>query len=263
MDENGYIFIQKHGDVYPLMCLKWDLLCFGSGGGTEPDVYLRRIDVDTAYLKALAGAYVDGNLLPFQDDTYDVGVDGKKWRNGKFSGGVYAVLGDFTSLDIGGVEVLSTDKYLHNVTADAGIITSGVFGEARLTHWYESSVHFAAADITTLTAGGISCWSMSIGGGGCNLKTPPFPGFETCPYYGSFSGFESCPQYGCANYSAGDLCFKKGKKIPFINGMTITEAEKLGLGHGLAFLNKKGKLVMVLDADGNLSIAGKVKKLGA
>ena len=47
----------------------------------------------------------------------------------------------------------------------------------------------------------------------------------------------------------------------FANDFRITEAEKFGLGKGLAFLNPKGRVLMVLDEEGNLSIAGKIKEL--
>lgn len=54
--------------------------------------------------------------------------------------------------------------------------------------------------------------------------------------------------------TSGDYCLE--------NGFKITEAEKLGLGKGLAFLNKKGKPVMLLDDEGNIHIAGKIKSWG-
>jgi hypothetical protein len=47
----------------------------------------------------------------------------------------------------------------------------------------------------------------------------------------------------------------------FENNMRITESEKLGMGKGLAFLSKKGKVLMVLDNEGNLKISGKIGAL--
>lgn len=47
----------------------------------------------------------------------------------------------------------------------------------------------------------------------------------------------------------------------FDNKMRITEGEKLGLGHGLVFLSKTGKVVMLLDGEGNLKISGIVQKV--
>jgi hypothetical protein len=46
----------------------------------------------------------------------------------------------------------------------------------------------------------------------------------------------------------------------FANDFRITEAEKLGLGHGLAFLNQKSKVLMVLTENGDLLLTGKIKK---
>jgi hypothetical protein len=54
------------------------------------------------------------------------------------------------------------------------------------------------------------------------------------------------------NYLSGDIRFQ--------NDFRITEAEKLGFKKGLAFLNPKGKVLMMLDGKGNLHVAGKVKE---
>ena len=56
----------------------------------------------------------------------------------------------------------------------------------------------------------------------------------------------------CQNWVHADITFQ--------NDFRITEAEKLGLGKGLAFLNPKGKVLMMLDGKGNLYVAGKVKE---
>jgi hypothetical protein len=42
-----------------------------------------------------------------------------------------------------------------------------------------------------------------------------------------------------------------------------TEAEKFGFGKGLAFLNQEGKALMVLTENGDLHLAGKIKKASA
>lgn len=56
----------------------------------------------------------------------------------------------------------------------------------------------------------------------------------------------------CTNWIHADITFE--------NKFRITEAEKLGLGKGLAFLNPKDKLIMLLDEDGNIEISGKLKE---
>ncbi|MDH5690713.1 MAG: hypothetical protein OEY81_04735, partial [Candidatus Bathyarchaeota archaeon] len=56
----------------------------------------------------------------------------------------------------------------------------------------------------------------------------------------------------CSNWLHADVKFE--------NEFRITEAEKLGLSKGLAFLNPKGKVLMFLDMDGNVEISGKLKE---
>jgi len=68
----------------------------------------------------------------------------------------------------------------------------------------------------------------------------------------TFNGGIVTNSVNCANWQAQDILFE--------NDFRITEAEKLGLGKGLAFLNDKGKVLMVLDRKGNLSLAGKIKQ---
>jgi hypothetical protein len=69
----------------------------------------------------------------------------------------------------------------------------------------------------------------------------------------TFNGGLVTNSVNCANWQAADILFE--------NDFRVTEAEKLGLGKGLAFLNDKGKLLMVLDRNGNLSLAGKINSL--
>jgi hypothetical protein len=242
MLKGGYIFIKNREDTYPFMCLKEDFLCFGTGGSTTPDVYLRRTAVNRAYLKALAGLDLDGHLIPFQDDTFNIGDGEHKWHDLRLAGGIYANLADFNYLNMGGVEILKADRYLYNVTADASIIAYGVFNPDRIPGLPASRITSGVFDPARIPFS--SCPQYGYG-------------YPACPKYNdpSFLGFGECPQYGCTNYVSGDLRFQ--------NDFRITEAENLGLGHGLAFLNKNGKLVMVLDEDGNICIAGEVKKIGA
>jgi len=67
------------------------------------------------------------SLLPNADNTYDLGSSTYRWRNLILAG-----YGNLGSLQIGGTEVISSGRVLANVTADAGIITSGRFPLARL-----------------------------------------------------------------------------------------------------------------------------------
>jgi hypothetical protein len=65
-----------------------------------------------------------------------------------------------------------------------------------------------------------------------------------------FNGGIVTNSVNCANFSATDVSFE--------NDFRITEAEKLGFEKGLAFLSDKGKLLMRLDARGNLHVRGKI-----
>jgi len=69
----------------------------------------------------------------------------------------------------------------------------------------------------------------------------------------TFNGGIVTNSVNCANWQLADAIFA--------NDFRITEAEKLGYGKGLAFLNDKGKVLMTLDAEGNLSVTGKIKQL--
>jgi len=120
---------------------------------------------------------------------------------------------------------------------------------------HHAQVHNHAGE--SISPNAVSCNAMSIAAS-CNRQYT-HPSGQQCVYASSVA-WENCPRFYCVNYSAGDLCIKNGMRIPFINGMVITEAEKLGLGKGLAFLNDKGKVLMTLDEKGNLSIAGKIKQ---
>jgi len=69
----------------------------------------------------------------------------------------------------------------------------------------------------------------------------------------TFNGGIVTNSVNCANWQLADAIFA--------NDFRITEAEKLGYSKGLAFLNDKGKVLMTLDAEGNLSVTGKIKQL--
>jgi len=69
----------------------------------------------------------------------------------------------------------------------------------------------------------------------------------------TFNGGIVINSVNCANWQLADAVFA--------NGFRITEAEKLGFGKGLAFLNQEGKALMVLNEKGDLHLKGKIKAL--
>ena len=256
----------------------------GASNKKWKDLYL------SGALKALdAGVAV--HLLPNATATYDLGSAAKKWSNLYLNG-----VGYLGSLNVGAFEVITSARVLQNVTASASIITSGRFPLARLAEGTSGYVleaegagfnpmyvnpnyryepkshphsehtgigpndHHAQAHNhggETISPATVNCNSISIAAS-CNRQYS-HPSSQQCVYASSVA-WENCPHYYCVNYSAGDLRIKKGMRIPFINGMAITEAESLGLGPGFAFLNRKGKVIMVLDQDGNIEISGELRE---
>jgi hypothetical protein len=70
---------------------------------------------------------INTHWAPVSSNTLDLGLSSYMWRNLLLAG--YANVG---SLQISGTEVISSARVLYNVSADAGIITSGRFTLARL-----------------------------------------------------------------------------------------------------------------------------------
>jgi hypothetical protein len=66
----------------------------------------------------------------------------------------------------------------------------------------------------------------------------------------TFNGGIATNSVNCSNFVAADVVFE--------NSFRITEAEKLGLPKGLAFLNSNGSVLMLLDGMGNLQVSGKL-----
>ena len=281
-------------------------------------------------IKALAGG-VAVHLLPNANATYELGSGTMKWSNLYVSG-----VGDLGWLNVGGFTVITNARVLQNVTAAAGIITSGRFPLARLPDGDSGKflraygagfdpmyALLAAGDIPNLDASkitsgrfplarlpeGTAGYVLEAEGGGfdpmyvnpngryqpashahshgsltgigendhhakshshagetispsavnCNTmsiavscnRQYTHPSSQQCVYAGSVA-WENCPRFYCVNYNPGD--------IVFANKFRITEAENLGLSKGLAFLNSKGKVLMMLDGEGNLHVAGKVKE---
>ena len=152
---DGFLHIMVYGEDNPRARLTQDTLAFGSGGASAPDTWLKRL--------AANDLEVSADILPDSDNTRELGVGGatpKRWKN------IYAVnitvsnmlfnfhlvpdadntydLGDNATpkrwrdlflagkLMVGGYIVITADRVLQNVTADAAIITSGQFPLARL-----------------------------------------------------------------------------------------------------------------------------------
>jgi hypothetical protein len=144
-----------YGEDNPKARLTQDALSFGAGGASAPDTWLKRLaandlevsadilpDSDNARELGLGGAspkrwkniyavnitvsnmLFNFHLIPDADNTYDLGENAtpKRWRDLFLAG----------KLMVGGYIVITADRVLQNVTADAAIITSGQFPLARL-----------------------------------------------------------------------------------------------------------------------------------
>ncbi|MEM3731733.1 MAG: hypothetical protein QXE74_08190 [Candidatus Bathyarchaeia archaeon] len=74
-----------------------------------------------------SGSLVRGSLTPDTDGAYDLGSSTKKWSNLYVNG-----LGRVGWLNIGDYTVITQNRVLQNVSADANIISSGQFPLARL-----------------------------------------------------------------------------------------------------------------------------------
>jgi len=140
----------------------------------------------------------------------------------------------------------------------AGDITSGVFAEARIPHTY--------ANLLTLN-GGLTM------GAGLNMNACAITTVNGITFYGGTLNMNTCPianvgslgadsitvntlsvvtSVNCKNWVHADILFN--------NEFRITEAENVNLGHGLVFLNPKGKVIMLLDENGNIEIFGKLEQ---
>jgi hypothetical protein len=240
-------------------------------------------------------------FVPFDDQHGVLGSETRRWLEANI------VLARLGLLHVGGYEIISSNRVLQNVTADAGIITSGQFPLARLprgTAGYvleaegagfdpmyvdpnyryspKSHAHSEHTGIgpddhhardhnhagESLSPNSVACNTMSIAVS-CNRQYA-HPSAQQCVYASSVA-WENCPKYSfdCASYFApashthtcqnASVCGTI-QDLLFANDFRITEAEKLGLGHGLAFLNQKSKVLMVLTENGDLLLTGKIKK---
>lgn len=207
------------------------------------DIYL------AGAIKALAGG-VAVHLLPNADNTYNLGAQATRWGNLYLAG-----LADMGWLNIGGTLVISSGRVLQNVTADAGIITSGKFSLSRLPNGTLGYVLEAEGASDPMYVNPNGRYTPAGHQHAAGDIASGVLAEARCPnvYSGqiTFNGGIVTNSVNCKNWSAADVVFE--------NKFAITEAEKLGFPKGLAFLNSKGKVMLLLDERGNIQVFGKLK----
>ena len=209
----------------------------------------------SAFLSAQAGDLVfsaaSGVVRPFADATYDLGNGSFRW-----SGLYVAGVGSLGWLNIGGYTVITSGRVLQNVTADAAIITSGRFTTARLPEGAGGYVLEAQGDGFDpmyvnpngryAPAGHEHAAGDITSGIIAEARLPNvYTGLIT------FQGGIVTNSVNCANWQLADAIFA--------NGFRMTEAEKLGFGRGIAFLDDEGRVLMVLSKNGDLHLAGRIR----
>jgi len=210
-----------------------------------------------AFLSAQSGDLVlsaaTGVVRPYADATYDLGDASFRW-----SGLYVAGVGSLGWLSIGGYTVITNTRVLQNVTADAAIIASGRFAAARLpegTGGYVLEAQGAGYDPIYVNPNGRYTPAGHVHAAGDitsgTIAEARLPNVYTGQV--TFNGGIVTNSVNCANWQLADAIFA--------NGFRITEAEKLGFGIGLAFLNSEGKALMVLTAKGDLHLIGKLEAL--
>ena len=229
----------------------------GAGGETPKrwrDLYL------SGAIKALAQG-VAVSLLPNAANAYDLGSADKKWSNLYVNG-----VGDLGWLNVATYTIITSSRVLQNVTADAAIITSGQFPLARLprgTGGYVLEAQGASYDPMFVDPNGRytpashthSHASLTgVGADDHHARDHNHAGESLSPNSISVNTLNVATSVNCQNW------LKSGDYL-FANDFRMTEAEKLGFPKGLAFLNNEGKVLMVLDEEGNLSIAGRIVRL--
>ena len=256
-------------------------------------------------IKALGGG-VAVNLLPNANATYDLGSSTLKWSN-LYLSGVCDVGG---WLNVAGFTVITNARVLQNVTAAAGIITSGQFPLARMPRGdagkflraygadYDPMYAFlAAGDIPSLDASKITSGRFPLarfpegtagyvleaeGAGFDPMYVNPNGRYTPASHthsHASLTGVGPNDHHAQVHNHAGEALSPDSiavntlsvavsvncknwvhADILFNNEFRITEAENVNLGHGLVFLNPKGKVIMLIDGNGNVEIFGKLKQ---
>jgi hypothetical protein len=160
-------------------------------------------------------------------------------------------------LNVGGFTVLTAARALQNVTADAALVTSGELAMARMPRDTAGLV---------LEAQGAGNYPMYVDPNGRYapaghdhaagnitsgvLAEARIPNVFTGQI--TFQGGIVTNSVNCQNWHLADAVFA--------NDFRLTEAEKLGFEAGVAFLNAEGRTLMVLSRNGDLHLAGRVKR---
>jgi hypothetical protein len=241
-------------------------------------------------LQNIAGINTD--LVPTVDNALNLGTDDYRMyrvRTNNLVSNSLSVIGqgDLGSISIGGTVIVTTARVLQNVTADAAIITSGVFDVARIPNLDASKITSGNFPLARLPQGANRYFLMGKGVGydtvfdlvyWSDIQEKPStypPSGHTHDAADIASG--TIPEVRLAHTwtstfyptQIGDSASKvsdiwvvtlhQGDAL-FQNNFRITEAEKLGFKKGLAFLNPKGKVIMLIDGNGNVEIFGELKQ---
>jgi hypothetical protein len=216
---------------------------------------------------------LDHQFVPSVDGYGIFGSESFRWKE------IHVVDLFGETLNVADYLVITSSRVLQNVTASAAIITSGNFPLARLpqgdyrkflmgkgvgyetafdlVYWsdiqdkpstYPPSSHYEHPGIN------VGGWDIITEGRVLrhitNLETDLVPVTDDTLALGTDSN--RIYRVRAHNIVPGDLTFE--------NDFTLTEAEKFGFPKGLAFLNPKGKILMLLDSAGNVEIFGKMKQ---
>mgnify|MGYP001130173377 CR=1 FL=1 len=169
-------------------------------------------------------------------------------------------------LNISETIVITPTRILQNVSADAAIITSGNFLVDRLARGPAGYVlEVQGVDYNPMYVNPNYRYEpkshshyhselLGVGPDDHHAQSHNHAGEALSPNSIAVNTLSVAVSVNCQNW------LKSGDFI-LANDFRITEAEKLGFQKGLAFLSGEGKVLMVLDGEGNLSVAGRIARL--